>query len=233
MTNLGLVKNGSVADWKALSITSDLLARKEFEPIRYVVPGLIPEGLTVLGGRPKVGKSWRALDICIGVAGGKRTLQSLEPEAGDVLYLALEDNERRLQSRIRKLGGTFPARLALATERPLLPHGGINIIESWTNEADQPRLVVADTLAHVRPERGGMKPHTRRTMPRSETCNGSPASDSSRSYACTTRARRMRTIGATSSAARLVSPALPTASCCLSPRNCKSGGATSRNGPLG
>jgi predicted ATP-dependent serine protease len=31
-------------------------------------PGLIPEGLTIIAGKPKIGKSWLALDICIAVA---------------------------------------------------------------------------------------------------------------------------------------------------------------------
>lgn len=67
--------------------------------MRYVVPGYIAEGLTVLAGRPKLGKSWLALDLAIAVATGGAALGSTKVGQGDVLYLALEDNERRLCRR--------------------------------------------------------------------------------------------------------------------------------------
>ncbi len=81
---------------------ADLL-RKELPPVRYVVPGYIAEGLTVLAGRPKLGKSWLALDLAVAVATGGAALGSIRVEQGDVLYLALEDNERRLQKRLMQL----------------------------------------------------------------------------------------------------------------------------------
>ena len=58
-------------------------------------PPFIPEGCTILAGRPKIGKSWLMLAVGLDVA----------CEGGDVLYLALEDNERRLQTRMAKLLG--------------------------------------------------------------------------------------------------------------------------------
>src|SRR3712207_4780338 len=81
------------------------LQRQTFPPIRYVVPGYIAEGLTLLAGRPKLGKSWFMLDVGLAVAAGRTCLGATACEQGDVLYLALEDNERRLQSRIEKLLG--------------------------------------------------------------------------------------------------------------------------------
>ena len=56
----------------------------------------------MLSARPKVGKSWLALQICVGVAYGEPVL-SREVKPGIAIYLALEDNHRRLQSRLRKL----------------------------------------------------------------------------------------------------------------------------------
>src|SRR5918997_209730 len=72
------------------------LRHKEFGPIAYVVPGYIAEGCTLLAGRPKLGKSWLCLEIGLAVAGAGTCLGGLPCEEGDVLYLALEDNERRL-----------------------------------------------------------------------------------------------------------------------------------------
>ena len=96
-----------------------------FPEAPFVVAGLILEGLTILAGRPKIGKSWLALAVCLAVAQGHRVLGNLATTQGDVLYAALEDNPRRLQKRIDKLLSPFsaewPARLdardILATPR--------------------------------------------------------------------------------------------------------------------
>src|SRR5215207_4636708 len=83
--------------------TARELRHQEFEPIRYVVPGYIAEGLTLLAGPPKLGKSWLVLDAGLALATGGTCLGGLVCEQGDVLYLALEDKERRLQGRIAAL----------------------------------------------------------------------------------------------------------------------------------
>lgn len=68
-------------------------------PIKWAIPDLLPEGVTILGGKPKVGKSWLALQIALSIcAGGK--FFGRDVEQGRVLYVALEDNRRRLQSRM-------------------------------------------------------------------------------------------------------------------------------------
>jgi hypothetical protein len=70
------------------------------EPI-WAVPGLLPVGLTILAGAPKVGKSWLALQIAQAVAVGGFVFGTLV-ERGPVLYLALEDPPRRLKERMNK-----------------------------------------------------------------------------------------------------------------------------------
>jgi hypothetical protein len=86
--------------WRDQVFTAAELQNKQFPPVRYVVPNLIPEGLTLLCGRPKVGKSWAALEIAISVASEADCFGGRQTEQGDVLYAALEDNPRRLQRRI-------------------------------------------------------------------------------------------------------------------------------------
>ena len=71
------------------------LQGRVFPPIQWIVPGILPEGLTLLAGKPKLGKSWLALDIAVAVASGGSVL-GRECEPGPVLCLALEDNQRRL-----------------------------------------------------------------------------------------------------------------------------------------
>src|SRR5688572_11382849 len=82
---------------KHVGITLDELDRKVFPPQRQVVPGILPEGLTILGGRIKLGKSWMTYDWSTAVGYGGCAFGSIPVEQGDVLHLALEDGERRVQ----------------------------------------------------------------------------------------------------------------------------------------
>lgn len=143
------------SDWREHTVSAARLRVMEFPPVSYVVPGVIPEGLCILAGRPKIGKSWLALEVCLGVAGDHDVLGGFRPVLGDVLYAALEDNPRRLQRRISKLldGREWPARLTLATQWRRLDDGGVDDIADWANTVTAPALVVLDTLAGVKPER--------------------------------------------------------------------------------
>jgi RecA-family ATPase len=131
------------------------LAARDFPPVAYVVPGYVAQGLTVLAGRPKTGKSWLAFGWSIAVASGTVALGSIDVEAGDVLYLALEDNQRRLKKRLDQMlpDQEKPARLHVATQCPRLSSGGIEAITDWCRRVESPRLVVVDVFGKIRPER--------------------------------------------------------------------------------
>jgi hypothetical protein len=125
-----------------------------FAPIKYVVPGIIVEGLTLFAGKPKVGKSWLCLHAGIAVAQGSSTLGDIECEGGDVLYCALEDSKRRLQTRMTTLLGisqAWPARFYGRCDLPRLGDGGLDIIRDWIKARSNPRMIIIDTLAMVRP----------------------------------------------------------------------------------
>ena len=79
------------------------LMQNEYPDPKWAVPNMIPEGLTLLVGRPKMGKSWLSLSLAIEVASGGRALGSIPVKQGKVVYFALEDNERRLQARCASL----------------------------------------------------------------------------------------------------------------------------------
>jgi AAA domain-containing protein len=124
-----------------------------FAPIKYVIPGIVVEGLTLLAGKPKIGKSWLLLHAAIAVATGGFTLGDRHCIQGDVLYCALEDNKRRVQSRLKKLTTSDLSRLFFYTygEMGRLSEGGLDAIRNWLKGVTQPRLVIIDTLAVVRP----------------------------------------------------------------------------------
>jgi AAA domain len=120
------------------------------------VPDYIVEGATLLAGRPKLGKSWLMLDVGLAVARGGYCLGNIKCYQGDVLYLALEDNERRLQNRITRLIGfatEWPARFHYATEWPRANAGGLEKIRQWIASVERPRLIVVDVLAMFRSPR--------------------------------------------------------------------------------
>ena len=121
--------------------------------VSYVVPGYIAEGLTLIGGKAKIGKSWLLLGTAIAVATGGCALGSIDVEEGDVLYLALEDNKRRLQRRLNQLlpTGERPRRLYYALAWPRLDMGGLEEIAAWIESVTRPRLIIVDVLNRVRP----------------------------------------------------------------------------------
>ena len=125
-----------------------------FSEPAWVVPGIIPEGCCILAGRPKIGKSFLVLEIALAVAAGTQVL-GVDVEQRPVLYLALEDNERRLQRRAR----------ALLDDEPL-PHdfhcitrdqqqSAMELAAGWVRDhSDRKPLVIVDTLEKIRPKRG-------------------------------------------------------------------------------
>ncbi|MGA5646534.1 AAA family ATPase [Microbacterium sp. NPDC088796] len=130
---------------------SDLMGRR-FAPIQYVIPGIIPEGLTILAAPPKVGKSWLVLDLAYQLATSGTALGAVPVDrARPVLYLALEDTPRRLQARLRHLDVTeAPETLYFQTEVP--PGEVLDQAAAFMDEhRDQAPVVIVDTLGKVAP----------------------------------------------------------------------------------
>lgn len=136
--------------WSAI----DLLAYEFPEP-RWAVPGLLAEGANLLAGAPKVGKSWFAYGIAVAVASGGRAVGKIKVDPGPVLYLALEDTPRRLQSRLRMIlnGAAPPDGLELELRCERFPDG-LERVRRFHAEHSQMRLAVIDVLARVRPVKG-------------------------------------------------------------------------------
>ena len=90
-----------------LLTAADILTTDYPDPV-WAIPSMLPTGLTLLAGKPKLGKSWLALQIALSVASGGFALGE-HIEQGPVLYLALEDSARRLKSRMIQQGWTIDA----------------------------------------------------------------------------------------------------------------------------
>lgn len=134
------------------SWTADELMTTTFPEPRWAVNGIVAEGLTLLAGAPKLGKSWFALNAACAIAAGGVAFGRIPVDPGDVLYLALEDTGRRLQRRLGLILGSdpAPARLVLATELPPMSNGGAERMTEWLDDHPDARLVVIDVLAKVR-----------------------------------------------------------------------------------
>ena len=140
-------------------INAQELRDKVFPPIKWAVPGFIPSGLSILGGAPKTGKSIMALHIALGIAIGGCVFGCVNVEKGDVLYLSLEDTQRRLQERI-DLSNILSEKddlsgLDLVTAIPRQHEGGMEYLNWWLSSHPDARLVIIDTLQKFRRQLSG------------------------------------------------------------------------------
>ena len=119
----------------------------------WVVRGLMPAGLIVLGGKPKVGKSWFALQLGLAIARGE-TFLGFSTGGGQVLYLALEDSAQRVQSRLKRVlnGEPCPMGLTICLEWGRFdPETGLAALDKYLAEHPDCKLVIVDVLTKVRP----------------------------------------------------------------------------------
>ncbi len=107
MTNLasnamvGTLDNQGFA-YRGMEIFSiDQLMKRKFSEQSWLVEDWIPEGVISIAGRPKIGKSLMALDLALSIANGGYFLNR-PCKKGKVLFLALEDHPRRIQSRLKQ-----------------------------------------------------------------------------------------------------------------------------------
>lgn len=135
--------------------STNVIMAAVFDPIRWIVPGYVPEGFSVLAGRQKLGKTWLAMDWGLAVATGGIAMGAIPVECGDVLYVDLENGPRRIQRRITALYGAqhVPdlSRLEWQTEAPILDKGLIDQLDDWRRSVRSPRLVVIDVLQRIKP----------------------------------------------------------------------------------
>lgn len=173
----GTAPSQPVYDFRRVPSMADLQKRTFKEP-NWVIPNVLPTGSILLAARPKMRKTFLALQLALAVAGGRKFLD-WKCVAGDVLFLGLEDNERRLKSRIKllqtlelnppDLSGfrywTGGVDISPTTGREYIsnpeeaertytafPRGqqGVDALKRFLDMYPATRLIVIDTYAHFR-----------------------------------------------------------------------------------
>lgn len=133
--------------------TNPLMLKLYFPPrcrLRWLIPGLLPAGLSLLAGASKAGKSWLCLWLCLQLArGGEIWGRPTQPQT--VLYLCLEDTYARIQGRLFRLTeDSVPSRLYFQTGSCAIGDGLELQIEKFLSQHPETGLVVIDTLQKVR-----------------------------------------------------------------------------------
>ena len=134
---------------KLETINAEDLQNRTYEPTPFLVEELLPEGLHILAGAPKIGKSWLALWLCLRVSQGQ-PLWNFAVTQGEVLYLSLEDSFQRIQTRLFDLTEDAPPTLHFAIMADTLKRGLEQQIEQFLTDHPAAKLVVMDTLQRVR-----------------------------------------------------------------------------------
>ncbi len=131
------------------TIDGATLMTQPLYPPNFIVDSLLSQGLHILAGSPKVGKSWLALWLAVTVAKGE-PVWGMAVKTGSVLYLCLEDSQLRIQNRLFQITEDAPATVHFCTEAALLGCGLEEQLENFLAERPDTVLIIIDTLQMVR-----------------------------------------------------------------------------------
>ena len=121
-----------------------------------IIDGLLHVGTYLFVGAPKVGKSFLMAQLAYHVSTGI-PLWEYPVRKGTVLYLALEDDYKRLQERLYRMFGTESTEHLIFSVCAQQLDGGLEEqLQRFTNEHPDTKLIIIDTLQKIR-ESGGDK----------------------------------------------------------------------------
>ena len=133
---------------KTVRNTATAMLKKEYPACAYVIRDLIGEGLTLFGGKPKLGKSVFALNVAIAVASGG-TYLGREVRKGVCAYLSLENGERTTANRLQEMIGRFGDSVDtdnLLIENQWEEKEPLKYLDNYLCENDDVSFVIVDTL---------------------------------------------------------------------------------------
>ena len=134
------------------AISAAQLMEKPIEPREFVVRGLLPQGLSILGGAPKIGKSWLVLDLCLHVATGE-PFWGIPVSKGTAWYISLEDTQEHIHRRLGTITDEEPDNLYFTTEEDGIGTMADTLEKHMNNFMDQhpyTKLIVIDTFQLAR-----------------------------------------------------------------------------------
>jgi len=138
----------------------DELLAKQFPPIFWHIDNVVPAGTTLMFGKPKKGKSFLALSMALRIASGQAAF-GRKTSGSPVLFLGLEDNMRRLQSRTLSiiqqadLHNYLKGKVTFATLAPRIDAGLIGLLDEWLQANGQQGVIVIDMLKKITGEKRG------------------------------------------------------------------------------
>ncbi|MEX1377134.1 MAG: AAA family ATPase [Eubacteriales bacterium] len=135
--------------FKLDTVDAERLQDTPIAPLRYVVEDLIPQGLHILAGSPKIGKSWLMLYLCLQVSKGE-PIWGYTTNKCDVLYLCLEDTYKRIQNRMFEITDDAPSNLYFSVTAALLADGLKEQIKDFISDHRKIGLIVIDTFQRIR-----------------------------------------------------------------------------------
>lgn len=131
------------------TISGETLMSKPLQPMNFVIDTFLSQGLHILAGSPKAGKSWLALWLAVTVAKGEGVWK-MSVKQGTTLYLCLEDSQLRIQNRLFEITDDAPANVHFCTECSTLGCGLEEQLENFISEYPDTVLVIIDTLQMIR-----------------------------------------------------------------------------------
>ena len=139
---------------KLTGITAYDLANKDIPDVKWIVPDLIPEGLTLLAGAPKIGKSFFAWNLALAVAEGGIALSEIRIDTPrNVTYMAMEDPEVLLQERLHLMcpeGVPNNVHILDDVLGTKFDNEGLELVGDYIQETES-ELLIVDTWGHVKP----------------------------------------------------------------------------------
>ena len=134
---------------RLLTIDGETLMSQPLTPLNFVVDTLLSQGLHILAGSPKVGKSWLALWLAVTVAKGE-AVWGMGVKQGTTLYLCLEDSTLRIQNRLFEITEDAPASVHFTTNSDTLGKGLEEQLCAFLSEHPDTVLIIIDTLQMIR-----------------------------------------------------------------------------------
>lgn len=143
-------RNKSVKENEKLTvIDGETLMDMRLEPTAYAVKTFLPQGLCILGGAPKIGKSWLVLDLCVRIAKGE-AIWNMETKRGTALYLCLEDSYARIQERLNSITDEVPPNIFFAVCAKKMAEGLCDQIRAFVSDHPDTVIAAIDTFQIVR-----------------------------------------------------------------------------------